>query len=80
MKNFKMKPTTYLVVEYDENDKKVREIPYPKHLYSLEQVMNMYNDSRYDIYEARYRKHRNKYVTVGDTYTFENGIGWHQLF
>lgn len=78
MNNKKFKPTTYIVLFWNEDgSEKIKEEVYPMHLYSLDDVIERLKgrEEMCDIYEGRYQKDRRKYITTGKTYIWD-ACGW----
>ena len=72
------RPTTFLVLEWNEEGSKLlNQEAYPIHLYSFDDVIKSLEgkEDRCDIYESRFSKKRNKYITVGNTYEWD-GYKW----
>lgn len=75
------KPTTYVVKEWDEQGKLISEEAYPMHLYTLDDVIKKLEgkEEYCDIYECRYSKRINKYITIGCGWYEWNGIVWESI-
>ena len=74
----KYRPTTYLVIFWNETgSKEIKREVYPIHLYTLDDVFKLLKgkETICDIYEVRYWKRRNYYVTVGETFVWD-GCKW----
>lgn len=72
------KPTTYLVMFWNADGSEcIKKEVYPMHLFSLEDVIEKLKgkESECDIYESRYHKKRNTYITNGKTIIW-NGCNW----
>lgn len=67
------RPTTYVVRFWDEDGAEcIKEEIYPMHLYSLSEVIFLLKgrESNCDIYESRYEKNLEKYITNGVTIVY----------
>lgn len=71
------KPTTYIVMFWNETGKFVNQEIYQMHLYSLDDVFEKLKgrEEECDIYEGRYHKKRGKYITTALTYIWD-GSKW----
>ena len=72
------RPTTYLVKFWNEDGSEiVKEEVYSMHVFSLAEVTSKLKgkESECDIYESRYYKKRNQYITNGKTIIW-NGYNW----
>ena len=69
------RPTTFLVKFWNKDGSKcVKEQAYPMYKFSLEDVMSELKgkESECDIYESRYHKESNRYVTNGRTIIWDD--------
>lgn len=74
----KCKPTTYLVIFWNKTgSKEIKREIFPMHLYTFDDVIESLKGKEEisDIYEVRYWKRRNYYVTVGKTFVWD-GCKW----
>lgn len=78
MSNKKFKPTSYIAIFWNgDGTEKVKEEIYPMHQYSLNEVIELLKgkEATCDIYEGRYWKEREEYITVGRSYIWD-AYGW----
>lgn len=81
MSNKQFKPTSYVVKFWNpEGTVQTKEEVYPMHLYSLNEVIELLKgkECECDIYESRYWKRAEEYVTVGKTFVW-NSYDWIEL-
>lgn len=69
-----LRPTSYILIFYDENGSEVRSEAYPMHKYSLDDIFNLLKDkeSTCDIWLGRFSKRRGKYIPTNLAYIWEN--------
>ena len=67
------KPTTFVVVFWTKKGEFIKEMAFPMHKFSFEDVCNYLKgkEEDADIFEGRFSPKRNKYLKVGNTYLWD---------